>query len=445
MAARWWLRQQRPRASVRVRAPYPSNVSRSTTRLDSRPGPRYQQLAETLDPNLTFSYLQLSLRGCMMPVPQQSPVHVAQPPFLPHGAVLVDASTIHHLLSHTVYHSLTGDYLSRPGIGEILYGILRKQASGAALANRERADASALNHALSFLEHWVLAEEMFVDVDALKSLETEGHSQDKLRKLATLFQKTLIPQEQKIAAARTVDAFFDYIDQDVIPLAGIPNSLMDDYDVYIKDSYFQSFSGSLSVSGNTRARSVFYLELSRLLSAPLFLHPCKSRYLKAIGQAFQQSAFAAYRHLAKQVRLKLSYQSHELPIPPLADEIVRVAREQQVSLLDAATQVRGRDDLASLRRLLVNLWPTAIDGGTVATREQIAREASHIVRRIQSRLRSKSRISRRTIEFAQLPVVGNYLKAIGWQPAIHIPDVVLWEKPYIALFSRWANEVDLTG
>jgi hypothetical protein len=38
-----------------------------------------------------------------------------------------------------------------------------------------------------------------------------------------------------------------------------------------------------------------------------------------------------------------------------------------------------------------------------------------------------------------VPAVGKIFKVLGGGK-MTVPDIVLFEKPYIALFSRWANE-----
>jgi len=361
--------------------------------------------------------------------------------FVPEGAVLVDASTIDLLASHTVYHALTGDYFSDRRIADILHGILRKQVTHGRVASDDKSDAYALNHALSFLEQWVLADEMFVDVGALNSLKLD---KDKVRQLSGLFQKTLIPKEVNAKAADSVSAFYRFLDASNDPLfRSIPMHGALDYDLCLKDGFYGEFSAILAVSGNTRARSVFYLQLSREQGVPLFLHPRKSRFLSEIGQTFEQSSMASYEMLTDEIRNRLSYKEWEVPIPPIADEIIRVARKAQTSLVAAAEQVRSDAKVGALRDYLSKIWKTAVQGGKASVKRRIVREAEEVARSIESKWGTSNMISRRQIKFAELPVIGNYLKFIGWEPLVTVPDVVLQEKPYVALFSRWANEVEL--
>lgn len=360
------------------------------------------------------------------------------------GSVLVDASTVDLLAGHYVYHALTDTLFSDPNNADLLYRLLRKQFRTGVVAEKEAVDAFCLNHALSFLEQWVLAVEMCVDDCALNSLVT-SHNQDKICRLSALFSRIAIPEHVNSQAAENVSAFYRSLDSSSDPdISKIPVHGSIDYDLPLKDAFYAKFSGYLSVSSNSSPRSVFYLQVSNMLGVPLFLHPCKSKHLREIGQTFYESSVASYKQLTSEIRHKLSYDETQVVIPPIADEVIRVALQERVSLIDAARAVRDTKPISTLRLCLSELWKMAIDRGKVAQRGKIIQEAENIARSIESTWGLNDLVSRRRIEFAELPVIGPYLKLIGWSPYLEVPDVVLYQKPYVALFSRWANEVELT-
>ena len=353
---------------------------------------------------------------------------------LPQGAVLLDASTVDLLASHVIYHSLTGNHFADTRIASILHGVLLKQADSQHLDASETEDAYGLNHALCFLELWVLVDTIFVDIIALESLETNWN-RDNIRNLSRLFQKTEIPKEIRSEAANRVTAFYDYFSTSDNPLT------FTDFDLCLKDNFYGRFNGRLGVSSNTWSRAVFYLEVSHILGVPLFLHPCKSRFLADIGQAFEKSSAVVYYMFVDQVRREMSYEEHDFFIPPIADEIVRVARSERMSLVEAAKEIRDRPEIVDFREFISQLWKIGLERGNVAQGVNLKGDARKIARKIESKWGLDGRISRRKINFAELPPIGPFLKAINYHPEFYVPDFVLYERPFIALFSRWANEV----
>lgn len=356
------------------------------------------------------------------------------------GAVLLDASTINLLASQSVFHALTRDFKDR-SIAPYLQGILLRQIEDARLDRVEIESAYRLNHALSFLELWVLSEDVFVDVQALKSLESH-YNHDNFRALHPLFKKTEINDQVRREAASRVAVFHHH-------LSTSDNALVQDVSLWgegdleanLKDDYYRKFSGPLADSRNSRARAMFYLEASHILNVPLFLHPKKSTHLKEMGQALQRSSSAVYEMLVDEVRRELRYEEHEIIVPPIADEIVRVAVERGISLVESAQEIRDLNELAALRKCVAKLCSLGSEGRNVELRLKIRNEGRRIAGRIEAQLNVQGRISRRKIEVAELPWIGPFLKAMSYKPIFFVRDFELYQRPYVALFSRWANEV----
>ena len=357
------------------------------------------------------------------------------------GAVLLDASTINLLARPQVSHALNGDAFKNRTTAGYMQGILLRQIEGARLDLAENQFAYALNHALSFLELWVLSEDVFVDIQALKSLENH-YNRDNIRALHPLFKKTEINDQVRREAASRVAVFHHHLstsDNALGPDASFWSE--GDLEANLKDGYYATFSGPLSNSENSRARAMFYLEASRILDVPLFLHPKKSSHLKEVGQALQRSCSAVYEMLVDEVRRELRYEEHEIIVPPIADEIVRVAVERGTSLVESARAIRDLSEMAALRKCVAKLCSLVSEGRNVELRSRIRDEGRRIAGRIEAQLNVQGRISRRKIEVAELPWIGPFLKAMNYKPIFFIGDFEVYQRPYVALFSRWANEV----
>ena len=357
------------------------------------------------------------------------------------GAVLLDASTIDLLSSPQIFHALNGDAFKYRKTARYMQGILLRKIEGARLDLVENQFAYALNHALSFLELWVLSEDVFVDVLALKSLESH-YNRDNIQALHPLFKKTEINDKVRREAAHRVAVFQHHASTPDNPL--VPDVSLwseGDLEAYLKDDYYGEFSAPLADSKNSRARAMFYLEASRILDVPLFIHPKKSSHLKEVGQALQRSSSAVYEMLVDEVRRELRYEKHEIIVPPIADEIVRVAVERGISLVESAQEIRDLNELAALRKCVAKLCSLGSEGRNVELKSKIRNEGRRIAGRIEAQLNVQGRISRRKIEVAELPWIGPFLKAMNYKPIFFVRDFDVYQRPYVALFSRWANEV----
>lgn len=357
------------------------------------------------------------------------------------GAVLLDASTINLLASPQIFYALNGDAFKNRTTTGYMQGILLSQIEGARLGLVENRFAYALNHALSFLELWVLSEDVLVDVQALKSLENH-YNRDNIRALHPLFKKTEINNQVRQEAANRVALFHHHLstsDNTLVPDVSFWSE--GDLEAYLKDGYYRTFSAHLADSRNSPARAMFYLEASHILDVPLFLHPKKSSHLKEMGQALQRSCSAVYEMLVDEVRRELRYEEHEIIVPPIADEIVRVAVERGISLVESAQEIRDLNELAALRKCIAKLCSLGSKGRNVELRSKIRDEGRRVAGRIEAQLNGQGRISRRKIEVAELPWIGPYLKALNYKPSFFVRDFEVYQRPYVALFSRWANEV----
>jgi hypothetical protein len=367
-----------------------------------------------------------------------------QPMFVKHekltklepGSLLLDASTVSFLNGHTVYHALTGPYFADARVAEVLHAVLARQAAGGKVEKAEESDLYALTHALSFLEQWMLADKLVVDGSAVSSLAQINASKtrrEQFSKLSVLYTQVWIPQDLTRQAADNVVAFGDLLRDPNNPLHLV------DLDLPLKDDYYNRIRFDLGVSGNVPARALFYLELSRLLEGPLLLHPEKSKYLQKISQGITSGLTVIYKSLVDKLQDALEFKEFNIPIPPIADEILRTARNEKCSLIDAAVAIRESKEISSLRSVVWELKSFAAGRQRIRYEREIAERTKEIADAVESRAVAGGRISRRTLNLAEVPAIGPVFKVLGGGE-ITVPDLVLFEKPYIALFSRWANE-----
>ena len=360
------------------------------------------------------------------------------------GTLLLDASTVEHLASQNILSCLTGEYFSDSRIGPLLEGMMRQHAARGYVDAEAKSDLHALTHALTFLEQWVLADRVVVDESAVESICNHRNSLEvpAIRTVVELlFEPVHIHSSRGDEAAENVLAFQEIADgQGWGFFRPALNSPIFDYDSCLKDDYMSNFAGLLGQSTNTPGRALFYLELSRILDVPLLLHPRKTEYLEQLGQALEVSWHGTYGELTESVRAGLKFQETELPIPPLADEILRLAKVERCSLVEAAKQLRQTREMITLRKKIQEIGSLATGNRNIEARRMLSKEAGGIVAAVASRQSPDGIISRKTVNIAELPAIGWVLKVCG-KSEITVPDIVLREQPYVTIFSRWANSV----
>jgi hypothetical protein len=360
------------------------------------------------------------------------------------GTVLLDASTVEHLASYLIFSGLTENYFADSRIGHLLEGMLRQHAASGYVHADCNSDLYSLTQVLTFLEQWLLADRVVVDESAVESICQHHNSQEETsirRVVELLFEPVRIHSSRCYEAAQNVISFqqiakeqrFDFF----LPSSSHP---IFNHDLCLKDDYLGRLGGLLGKSNNTPGRAMFYLELSRLLEVPMLLHPRKVEHLAQLGQALEATWRSTYNQITEAVRTGLKYEETELPIPPLADEIIRLAKIERCSLVEAAKQLRRTRELIALRKKIQEIGSLATGNRNVEARRMLSQEAGAIVAAITSRQSPEGIISRKTVNIAELPAIGWVLKVFG-KSEITVPDVVLREQPYVTLFSRWANSV----
>ncbi|MCP5557687.1 MAG: hypothetical protein H7A55_08030 [Verrucomicrobiaceae bacterium] len=360
------------------------------------------------------------------------------------GTLLLDASTVEHLARRDILSGLTGSYFSHETIGPILEAMLRQHAASGIVHPDAKLDLLCLSQGLSFLEQWVLADRVVVDRSAVESIcqhKNLGEVPDIRKVVELLFEPVDIHSSRCREAAGNVIAFQDYAaDEGLEVFEPAVHHPIWDYDLCLKDDYMARFNGLLGQSTNKPGRALFYFELSRILDVPLLLHPRKTEYLTLLGQALDTSWHRTYLAMTKAIKSELKFEETELPIPPLADEILRLAKGERCSLVEAAKFLHQSKEMIALRRLTQEVGTLSTRHRNVESRRMLNKEAASIASAIESRQSADTRISRRTVNLAVLPTIGWVLRLIG-KGEISVPDLVLSEQPYVALFSRWANSV----
>ena len=352
----------------------------------------------------------------------------------------MDASTVSFLLEHKNYHALTGDVFYRdPAIANLLVGAVRDHRINPNIATNLEGDVYAISHILSFLEQWVLAEDLVVDIEAVTSLRdyNNGIASRQVENIASLYRVIELPPHLTRDVHSRLESLQDLSEN----VGGVFEYLAThgwaDLESRLRDTVLW---GSLGSTANTPLRAMFYLEVSNELGIPLLIHPQKTKYL----QAAQVSIFELAKHYLGVSRAVVNASSslhlESMVIPPIADSILHLARSERLSLLDAARNIKASSDMRSFRELVNELHLLEASKRNIEKKRKIKVAALNIADSIEREIQPNGFVSRREINIAELPAIGNLLKIIGARK-IKVPDVELWEKPYIAMFNRWANEL----
>ena len=352
-------------------------------------------------------------------------------------AVLLDASTVGFLSDPTRYDALTGNCFTDPSVSRHLIGLLQRSPGRRHLTKADQSDRDALVSVLGFLEIWLLHDQIVVDRAALESIQSLRHSKTVCEVASLLFNVTQLPPSVNEEAASNAGRYGEWLKNSDDPVFargarhGIP-----DLDIELKDRFYSKLSGYLGVSSNSPERALFYLEVSKLLGLPLLIHPRKAEYLSHIGESIAVQRKRAYSQLVDDVKGELGYEEEHLPIPPIADLLVRIAMEKSCPLVEAARVARDDKTLRSLRNLIRQLSDPR--KGRIYREESIRNKAKSIATRLKWQVYPGGRISSRRINLARIQDIGPLLSIIGAEDPV-VPDLILFERPYRVLFSKWAN------
>jgi hypothetical protein len=189
----------------------------------------------------------------------------------------------------------------------------------------------------------------------------------------------------------------------------------------IANPIWLGLSSTVLDSMMTTARAHFYLELARELVVPLNIDPVRATYLASLLAKSQEALGMGVPErvvddFASRIKPPVdAIVSFDLPIPPVPEYVLRLAKAQRISLYEATMEVRNSTNARNFRDLCATLFNLGEEGGLHAQDEYNtvmkdfatfceawARDASEGV---------DYRI--RTLQLGDIPIIGWILKVAG--------------------------------
>jgi hypothetical protein len=206
--------------------------------------------------------------------------------------------------------------------------------------------------------------------------------------------------------------------------------------------------GSFShMSGPFPQRAVLYLELSARGGVPIFLSPDKDPFLVHYQKKLPVDALETVEKIVDtqfQETLKdLFLPSEGIPIPPLAEHIVRQAHRKNISLLTSMLEIRETKEAKIFRRWLGEIQQNLVS----AERPKLidAAKALHELKGVAQAWFSNFDLGYMTqhkhTKFIPkaLPVIGDVFEATG-HGEITIKDPLVKRPLYLTFISKWYED-----
>lgn len=228
----------------------------------------------------------------------------------------------------------------------------------------------------------------------------------------------------------------------------LPDDLQSMDDENYHDVLFKEHAGlGFADTTDSLQRALFYIAFSERLGVVPFLSDGKVRWYESIGAAVTKTMHEVLSQRIDAIvlgeldaEMARSTAVTEVPLPPVAEWILRKSVTEATSPLEAALTLRESPAAASYRKLLVDLTGSAArgraglleQGKALASLDAAAKEwGAHFdpalgVGRQQ-----------RTLQLAKLPVIGWLLK-LAEMDKVKVRDWVIAPKPnHIAFVSSW--------
>jgi hypothetical protein len=191
-------------------------------------------------------------------------------------------------------------------------------------------------------------------------------------------------------------------------------------------------------------RTLVYYETAAAAGVPLILHPHRYEEAKAIDLACCD-AYASVRELLRTAfedpirsQLESLGQTHTVTVPPLVTQLIQIAGTQQVSIVDAAIEIKDSKNARSFRKWLSDLQQClaarTIGGGVEALRilDELRRVASLWVAHLDVTVGVTHK--KREFRLSWIPRVGALLDLLD-KPTLRDP--ILNQKGYLNFLSSW--------
>lgn len=297
------------------------------------------------------------------------------------------------------------------------------------------------------LEAWVLHEHIVADQASVASLEAlDGARSNRLfSELLKIFQISDYTNQHRDEIQSNINDFIRYFGGNAVHKFlhdSEGRRIIDEGvgDLALKDTLMKDFHASVfGNSLNTPFRAIFYHELANQMGCALYLHPQKQLYLKAMKRGLHDEAIRLLGMLSISIKDQVFSEDHELPVPPLAYHIIETAFQEDCSLLEAAMRLRNDREIQSLRAMLMGLVRDQ-QSNPIRFPRRVAKKSKEIAERLISRSHYELPwLCSRRLYLSEAPAIGSVLKIAG-MGEVSVPDIVLWERPYVSLFEKWAMQ-----
>jgi hypothetical protein len=203
-------------------------------------------------------------------------------------------------------------------------------------------------------------------------------------------------------------------------------------------------AGHLARSHLGVERTLFYYEAAGMIGAPVLLHPDRSYEAQAINGACQDAFDAVKKVVSRSFEEPVRSQlytlgfSHDLPLPPLAFRLVRLAGERSLSIVEAAKTIKESSEARAFRRWLSEVQE-CLKEGTMDAKLRVLRlfqELERVASSWTDELDVTHGISyrKRRIELSKVPRIGAILMLLD---GVSIRDPILNQKGYLTFVSSW--------
>ena len=297
------------------------------------------------------------------------------------------------------------------------------------------------------LEAWVLYEHIVADQVSVKSLEAlDGARSNRLfSELSKIFQISNYTNQHRDEIQSNINDFIRYFGGHAVrnflhDLEG--HRIIDEGagDLALKDTLMKGFHASVfGNSCNSPFRAIFYHELANQMGCALYLHPQKQLYLKVMKRGLHDEAIRLLESISISIKDLVFPEDYELPVPPLAYFIIETAFREDCSLLEAAMNLRNDREIQSLRAMLMDLVRDQ-QINPIRFPRRVEKKSKEIADRLISRSRYELPwLCSRRLNLSEAPAIGSILKVAG-MGEVSVPDIVLWERPYVSVFEKWATQ-----
>lgn len=194
-------------------------------------------------------------------------------------------------------------------------------------------------------------------------------------------------------------------------------------------------------------RTLFYYEAAGMIGAPVLLHPDRCYEGQAIKGACQDAFDAVKKVISRSFEEPVRSQletlglSHNIPLPPLAFRLVRLAGERSLSIVEAAKAIKESSEARAFRRWLNEVQQSLTEGTMDAKLHvlRLLRELERVASSWADELDVAHEVSyrRRRIELSKVPRIGAILMLLD---GASIRDPILNQKGYLTFVSSWYGD-----